>query len=151
MLTFLNPLDVLVPKIPIFIFYRLWDPSIELYWGGSSQTAASTPPPPQLKARPPMRFDTGYVAVGASRSRFAEVALGFGLFLPVGTGLPRICLVRGIGARRASLNRRPVGWLVGVHAFLCAGRVSWCRGQAACLLTRHAVRLPACWGVYASP
>ena len=71
MMLFLNPLDALIPKIPIFIFCRILGlghlrgpgvslgrnlgvPSIEPFFGGGSgRRALSTPTPPQTKTRPP--------------------------------------------------------------------------------------------------
>ena len=74
MMTFLNPLDALIPKIPFsfFAFFWVWVTSealgsvsvgfwgsrqLSLFWGrggGSSQGALSHPPPLQLKARLPI-------------------------------------------------------------------------------------------------
>ena len=68
MMSFLNPLDPLIPKIPFSFFCRilgpghLWGLGVSLGWdlggpsieGGSNQRAASTPPPPpELKAGSP--------------------------------------------------------------------------------------------------
>ena len=73
MMTFLNPLDALIPKIPFSFFAEFWvwvtseaqgsvsvgfwgAPSIEPFLvvgGGSSQGPLLTPRSPYLKARPP--------------------------------------------------------------------------------------------------
>ena len=75
MMTFLNPLDALIPEIPFSFFADFWvwvtseaRGSVSVgFWGsrqlspvlgeGSRQGAVSTPPPPspQLRARPPFR------------------------------------------------------------------------------------------------
>ena len=73
-MTFLNPLDALIPKIPFSFFsdFRVWVASeargsvsggfwgscqLSPFWGkggGSSQGTQSNPPPPQLQARLPL-------------------------------------------------------------------------------------------------
>ena len=73
MMTFLNPLDALIPEIPFSLLCRFWvqvtceaqgSVSVALWGGGAStfffgqgsgQRAVLTPAPPELKGRPPMR------------------------------------------------------------------------------------------------
>ena len=71
MLTFLNPLDVLIPKIPFSFFAEFWirvtaraQGSVSVgfwgarqlspFWGGgpSQRALSNPPPPPKLKTRP---------------------------------------------------------------------------------------------------
>ena len=89
MMTFLNPLDALIPKIPFSFFARIFGsgnfrgPGVSLGRnlgvpsiffgggdGGSSQRAVSIPPPPrrppfppELKARPPLCFQNSAPSV----------------------------------------------------------------------------------------
>ena len=72
MMTFLNPLDALIPKIPFSFFPDFWvwitskawgsdsvgfwgSRQLSPFWGGggSGRRALSTPPPPETKTRPP--------------------------------------------------------------------------------------------------
>ena len=73
MMTFLNPLDALIPKIPfsfspdfwVWVTSKAWKSDsvgfcgscqLSPFWGrgGSGRRALSTPPPPETKTRPPL-------------------------------------------------------------------------------------------------